>query len=487
MISGTIYKDESQHTQTAFDYKVVGEIPPPPGALDFWPEFYARGKGVLEWDIPETKNFLPPPPPPPVEVIVIGGHAGHSLGDLIGDAGGIAGLDNGMRSANQNTDNDALFKSVYDKMSAEDKERLATTPLVVDVSTGQILGEYEERGQSWGDAAHKGSTPNNSIEGATINIDGKSLKVVESTFRWSSPIILDMDGDGIELTSNEDGTVFDIDGDGKQDKTSWTKNGQGFDDAFLVLDKNKNGEIDSGKELFGDQNGSANGYDELAKLDSNKDGTIDTKDAAYKELQVWADLDGDGKVGNGELKSLEETGVTSISTQNTGTVGDKQDQHGNDISLESTFTRVVDGEEKTLKTVDAFFTMKSLNDDANSTHSTSTNNASISPDEINSSNAEKQAERFRKSSLSSKLDEAEANKQAYESELSSVESEVNNATSKSSTVKITKPASSEDEETEAVDVSSSEDDTVVLSRKDSLTADISSIDSEIENLRSQIE
>ena len=64
---------------------------------------------------------------------------------------------------------------------------------------------------------------------------------------------------------------------------------------------------------------------------------------------------------------------------------------------------------------------------------------------------------------------------------------MNNATSKSSTVKITKPASSEDEETEAVDVSSSEDDTVVLSRKDSLTADISSIDSEIENLRSQIE
>ena len=48
----------------------------------------------------------------------------------------------------------------------------------------------------------------------------------------------------------------------------------------------------------------------------------------------------------------------------TGTVGDKQDQHGNDISLESTFTRNVDGEEKTLKTVDAFFTMRSLNDDA---------------------------------------------------------------------------------------------------------------------------
>ena len=219
-------------------------------------------------------------------------------------------------------------------------------------------------------------------------------------------------------------------------------------------------------------------------------------------------MDGDGKVGDGELKGLEELGVKSISTKFTGQVGSKIDANGNDISLESTFTRVVNGEEKTLKTVDAFFvtdaaetnqrTITSTQAGANSvvtTRSTSTNNASISPDEINATSAEDEAEleaeekteRFRQISLSNKLDEAEANKQAYESELSSVESEVNNATSKSSTVKITKPASSEDEETEAVDVSSSEDDTVVLSRKDSLTADISSIDSEIENLRSQIE
>ncbi|MFM7457096.1 MAG: hypothetical protein ACKO3R_00330 [bacterium] len=128
-------------------------------------------------------------------------------------------------------------------------------------------------------------------------------------------------------------------------------------------------------------------------------------------------MDGDGKVGDGELKGLEELGVKSISTKFTGQVGSKIDANGNDISLESTFTRVVDGEEKTLKTVNAFFVTDA-------------------------------AERFRQTNLSSKLAEAEANKQAYVSELSS---------------------------------------TVVLSRKDSLTADISSIDSEIENLRSQID
>lgn len=385
MVSGTIYKDESQHTQTKnqnahFEYKIVGEIPPPPAALDFWPEFYARGKGTMTWDIPEFKNFLPPPPPPP-----------------------------------------------------------------------------------------------------------------------SGSLILDLNGDGVELTSRSGGTLFDLDGDGDLDQTSWTKSSNDFDDAFLVLDSNKNGEIDSGTELFGDQKGSANGYLELAKLDSNQDGTIDAKDAAYKDLQLWADMDGDGKVGDGELKGLEELGVTSISTKFTGQIGSKIDANGNDISLESTFTRVVDGEEKTLKTVDAFFvtdaaesnqrTIASTQANANSmvtTRSTSANNASISPDEINATSAEdeaelkaeEKAERLRQARLSSQLEEAEANKQAYESELSNVESEVNNATSQSSTTEIPEPVSSEDEETEttavkkpsgtAVNVSSSEDDTAVLSKKDSL-------------------
>jgi hypothetical protein len=405
IVSGTIYKDKSQHIQTKnqnahSEYVIAGEIPPPPGALDFWPEFYARGKGNLEWDVPETKNFLPPPPPPPPPPL----------------------------------------------------------PLL----------------------------------------------------RVGDPLLLDLDGDGIELTSRAGGTQFDLDGDGDLDQTSWTKSSNDFDDAFLVLDSNKNGEIDSGTELFGDQKGSANGYIELSKLDSNQDGTIDAKDTAYKDLQLWADMDGDGQVSDGELKGLEELGVTSISTKFTGQVGNKIDANGNDISLESTFTRVVDGEEKTLNTVDAFFvftdtaetnqrTITSTQAGANSmvtTRSTSANNASISPDEINATSAEdeaelkaeEKAERLRQARLSSQLEEAEANKQAYESELSSVESEVHNATSKSTTAKITEPASSEDEETETtIDISSSEDDSIVSSKKDSLTADISSVDSEIENLRSQIE
>ena len=279
----------------------------------------------------------------------------------------MAGLDNGYGSGNQERTNDGLFKSVYEKMSQADRDRLATTPLITSVQTGEVIGEIsrdelaaqgggsEDRGQGWADTNGMNGAAENLIEGKTITHNGKEYNVVESIFRWYSPLVFDLDGDGMELTSNEDGTVFDLDGDGKKDKTAWTKSGQGFDDAFLVLDRDGNGSIDSGKELFGDQHGAANGYEELAKLDSNKDGKIDANDTAYTELKLWADMDGDGESDEGELKTLAEMGVTSISTQYTGKLGQKHDEHGNDISLESTFTRVVDGEEKTLKTVDAFF------------------------------------------------------------------------------------------------------------------------------------
>ena len=168
------------------------DTPPPPAALAFWDDFYAKGSYSEDWiykavdDYNERKVGG--------NVIIVGGHAGHSLGDLIGDAGGISGLDNGYGSGNQNTENDALFRSVYEKMSDEDRERLATTSLVISVSTGQVLGEYNEQGNTWADAAHDGANPNNSIEGQTINLNGKNYTVAESTFRWSSPVILDMDG-----------------------------------------------------------------------------------------------------------------------------------------------------------------------------------------------------------------------------------------------------------------------------------------------------
>ena len=74
-------------------------------------------------------------------------------------------------------------------------------------------------------------------------------------------------------------------------------------------------------------------------------------------------MDGDGKVGKGEMKGLEEVGITSISTNYSGNVGEKFDKNGNDISLTSSFTMDVDGESVTRDTVDAFFVNRDITND----------------------------------------------------------------------------------------------------------------------------
>ncbi|WP_205205190.1 calcium-binding protein, partial [Azonexus hydrophilus] len=129
-----------------------------------------------------------------------------------------------------------------------------------------------------------------------------------------SPIILDLDGDGVETTSIGHGTYFDHSADGFAEKTAWV----GKDDGLLVWDRNNNGQIDSGRELFGSEtllaNGkqAANGFAALAELDSNGDGVIDANDTAFAELRVWKDANGDGRTDAGELLTLAQAGVQSI-------------------------------------------------------------------------------------------------------------------------------------------------------------------------------
>jgi hypothetical protein len=97
------------------------------------------------------------------------------------------------------------------------------------------------------------------------------------------PLALDLDGDGIETVSANSGITFDFDGDGLKTGTGWVKG----DDAFLVLDRNANGTIDTGKELFGvdtvKSNGqkATDGFDALRDLDSNADGVFNAADASH--------------------------------------------------------------------------------------------------------------------------------------------------------------------------------------------------------------
>ena len=117
----------------------------------------------------------------------------------------------------------------------------------------------------------------------------------------ADPIMFDLDGDGFETTGTGNGVNFDINGDGNVDKTSFA-NG---DDAFLAFDKNGNGEIDGGQELFGDQNGAKNGIEELKKYDSNNDNYIDEKDPIFNDLMLVNSR-------NNELTSLKNAGISAI-------------------------------------------------------------------------------------------------------------------------------------------------------------------------------
>ncbi|MBQ4058617.1 MAG: hypothetical protein IJD40_06780 [Lachnospiraceae bacterium] len=127
------------------------------------------------------------------------------------------------------------------------------------------------------------------------------------------PLIIDIAGDGFNIEKKKDGTYFDLDCNGFAEKINWT-----MQDGILVLDKNNNGNIDDGSELFGDyhllSDGSRakNGFEALAQYDTNGDGVIDGNDEIYNELKLWIDADGDGKSTSEEINSLEEMNIKSI-------------------------------------------------------------------------------------------------------------------------------------------------------------------------------
>ena len=168
---------------------------------------------------------------------------------------------------------------------------------------------------------------------------------------YKTPIILDLDGDGIETISLSNGVEFDIDNDGDIDLTGWV----GEDDALLVRDINKDGIINDASELFGEETikedgiKASDGYDALRELDSNEDGVINALDDSFSELNVWKDSNSDGITDEGELLSLKEAGVAEISL---GTIESTQTSNGNIIGLKSTYTNI-DGEE--LAAADVWF------------------------------------------------------------------------------------------------------------------------------------
>jgi Cadherin-like domain len=125
----------------------------------------------------------------------------------------------------------------------------------------------------------------------------------------NDPIILDLGASGISLTSAP--VAFDLNADGVKEPIGWTSG----EDGILVSDLDHSGAIENGREVFSPAYGAAGFADALAvlaSLDSNGDGVIDARDASFRDIAVWQDLNHDGISQPGELSSLSDHGIVSL-------------------------------------------------------------------------------------------------------------------------------------------------------------------------------
>jgi hypothetical protein len=168
------------------------------------------------------------------------------------------------------------------------------------------------------------------VRGDNVTIAQSEVEVSVSarhdarTQKKVDPLVLDIAGDGVETSGVENGIDFDLGAARRITRSSFVQG----DDVVLALDRNGNGVIDDGSELFGVQHGAANGFEELKKFDDNHDGIVDEQDTVFSRLRAVRRQSSNFEVVS--LAQLEVQGIFTAYRNQSQTLrsGDEILQHG---------------------------------------------------------------------------------------------------------------------------------------------------------------